>query len=222
MKVKGVVFDFDGPVCDSFREGLRRIEVLARTNDIPFDRTMRKRLIDLWGLAGVELLQRGLGIHPELAKILYTKWEVWDVVDPPQLIPGAQECLVWNDRQGIANCLLTSRNLTSLQGFFHKYSLDRDFSFIQTREQCVARKPDPKVLKPCLQFLRKRGIKKSEVIFVGDTPEDIKTANAAGVEVVVVMTGSYWADQFLNFPVKQQNIIASVDYLPEWVERYAV
>ena len=37
-------------------------------------------------------------------------WEVWDLVDPIPLVPGAREALRWNRKNDILNTLLTSRN----------------------------------------------------------------------------------------------------------------
>ena len=108
MKISAVIFDFDGPINDSFREGLRRIEVLCGINKIEFNREKRQALIKLWGKPGVILLQEGLGISKELAETIYQQWEVWDLIYPVPLIPGALETLRNNRKNSafkiIRNC----------------------------------------------------------------------------------------------------------------------
>lgn len=221
MKIKAAIFDFDGPLNDSFREGLRRIEILCGINKIPYTKEERKRLVKFWGLPGVELLQKGLNINKELAEVVYPQWEVFDLVNPIPLINGAREALRWNRNRKILNTLLTSRNKQNIDDIFEKLDLHREFSLLSTRQDTQFKKPDPRVFDHTLKELKEKfGVEKEECVFIGDTPEDIKCGNAAGVETVVVMTGPYWLEHLITFPVKPQNIIPSVDYFDEWVEKY--
>jgi len=105
MKIRVAIFDFDGPINDSFREGLRRIEVLCGINKIEFNREKRQRLIRIWGESGIGLLEEGLGISNDLAREIYSQWEVWDLIMPIPLIPGARETLYWNRKNKILNTL---------------------------------------------------------------------------------------------------------------------
>ena len=75
MRIGAVIFDLDGPILDSFREGLRRIRILCAIHDVPYEREHHKRLTALWGLPGIELLMQGLGISEQFAReicLLYT------------------------------------------------------------------------------------------------------------------------------------------------------
>ena len=38
MIIKAIIYDFDGPVNDSFREGLRRIKWLCAVNEVRYTR----------------------------------------------------------------------------------------------------------------------------------------------------------------------------------------
>jgi len=221
LKIRAVIFDFDGPVNDSFREGLRRIEVLASTNQIQFNRDKRQKLIKLWEKPGVDLLQGGLEIERELAEKVYPQWEIWDLVDPIPLVPGARESLRWNRKQKILNTLLTSRNQKNILDIFDKLDLMEEFTIIQTRQDSLFRKPDPRVFTPTLARLwAEFGISREECVFIGDTPEDILCGVQAQIETVVVTTGPYWLEHILQYPVKPQNIMPSIDYLREWIEKH--
>lgn len=219
--LRAVIFDFDGPINDSFREGLRRIEVLCGINKIGFDREKRQQLIKLWGKPGVVLLQESLGISKELAETIYPQWEVWDFIQPISLIPGARETLRWNRKNKIVNALLTSRNKKNVTDIFEKLDLTEEFTVISTRQDSDFRKPDPRVFDFVMNELNQHGIEKDGCIFIGDTPEDITCGQEAEIETLVVMTGPYWLEHILRYPVKPQNILPSVDYLPEWIEKYS-
>lgn len=220
MKIRAVIFDFDGPINDSFREGLRRIEVLAGINQLGFSRKKRQNLIKLWGKPGIDLLQDGLEISRGLAEKIYPQWEAWDLIDPIPLVPGAREALRWNRQRKILNTLLTSRHEKNISDIFDKLDLTDEFKVIQTGQQGLFRKPDPQVFDHTLACLEEGfGILKNECVFIGDTPEDILCGTQAGIEVVVVMTGPYWLEHILKYPVKPQNVMPSIDYLPEWIEK---
>ena len=90
MHVRAVIFDFDGPINDSFREGLRRIKVLCAIYDIPFGRMQRKKLTELWGIPGIELLEQGVDISRNFAERVYRGWERMDLTDPVPLVPGTR------------------------------------------------------------------------------------------------------------------------------------
>lgn len=221
MKIQAVIFDFDGPINDSFREGLRRIEVLCGINKIEFNRERRQRLIRLWGKPGIGLLEEGLGISNELAREIYPQWEVWDLIVPIPLILGAREMLYWNRKNKILNTLLTSRNKKNIREIFEKLDLGDDFAVISTRQDTEFNKPDSRVFDFTLKELAEKfSISKEECIFIGDTPEDITCGLTAGIETLVVMTGPYWLEHILQYPIKPQNVLPSVDYLPEWIEKY--
>ena len=221
MRIRGAIFDFDGPLNDSFREGLRRIEVLCGINNLPFTREIRQRLIRLWGKPGVQLLEEGLGVTSELAGHVYVQWEAFDLIMPIPFIPGTFDTLRWNRQHGIQNAVLTSRNRKNIHDIFEKCDFEREFAVVSTRQDTEFKKPDPQVFNFVLKrFSEDFCIAREECIFIGDTPEDITCGQAAGIETLVVLTGPYWCDHILQYPVKPTNILASVDYLPEWIDRY--
>ena len=221
MHIRTVIFDVDGPLFDSFREGLRRIEALCKINGIEFSKAKRQRLIQIWGKWGVQLLEEGLGITKELAEHIYPQWEALDLVMPVPLIPGTRDALRYNRQMGIKNCILTSRLKQNFSLILEKQDLTREFTIVSTREDTEFKKPDPRVFDYVLCHLAEDfSITREGCIFVGDTPEDITCGQAAGIETLVVLTGPYWLEHILQYPVKPTNILPSVDYLPEWIDRY--
>lgn len=221
MKVRAVIYDFDGVINDSFREGLRRIKVLCAIYDVRFTVEERRRLVGLWGLPGIELLEKGLDISQELAKVMYKAWERVDLQDPVALIPGAKEVLFWCRKNGIKNALLTTRNKKNIHDIFDRLDLIREFFVISTRQDVTYRKPDPRAFRFCLEELEKRGISKEECIFIGDTREDNVAGDKAGIETLIVQTGPYLLRHFASHPIKKlENILRSIDDLPEWIEEY--
>ncbi|MDO8407670.1 MAG: HAD family hydrolase [bacterium] len=220
MFLKAVILDCDGVILDSFREGLRRIRVIAATHEVIFDRKARSRLTDLWGLPGIELLEQGLGIGPMLSRRMYAEWEKYDLVDPVPLIPGAREALYWLRKNGFVSCLLTSRHRKNLLEILDRADLEREFTLITAREDGGPyHKPDPRVFFHTLSTLElDKGIKKEECIFVGDTPSDILAGANAGIRTLVTQTGPYLLKHAQMHPIPLGDILQSIDNLPLWVE----
>lgn len=88
----------------------------------------------------------------------------------------------------------------------HKFSLDYDletlgipkklFDYIQTEDNTLFHKPDPRVFKPALAWLEKQNIKPAEVVYVGDGLHDMQAALGAGFEFIGITTGLTTKDQF--------------------------
>lgn len=218
MLIKGIIHDFDGVVNDSFREGLRRIKVLCALMSIPFGMAQRMSLTEHWGKPGAKMLELALGISREAAEEMYRQWEVWDLQDLMPFVPGAKEVLYWEKLCGFRNAVLTTRNRQNISDIFRKQDLESRFDVICTRQDTEYLKPDPRVFRFILErFLEQFGIAKEECIFVGDTPADIEAGNSTGIETLVVQTGPYLVKHATMYPVKLENIIISLDYLPQWI-----
>lgn len=221
MQIKAVIYDCDGVVIDSFREGLRRIRVLAAIHDIPFTRSTRSTLTKLWGAPGVVLLEKGLGINNTLAEEMYKDWEKMDLCDPIPNIPGAREVLFWARRNGFINCLLTSRNRENITAILDRTNLLCEFAFISAREDPCYSKPDPRAFRSTLEILEEQyRITKDTCIFIGDTPSDIQGGSNAGLETLVVQTGPYLLKHSVQFPIPLANILQSIDDFPWWAEEH--
>ena len=219
MDVHAVIFDFDGPINDSFREGMRRIKVLCSLHNVPYGRQERLRLIELWGLPGIELLQQGLLISEDLAQTMYREWERIDLADPVPLVPGAKDVLYWLRRNGLKTALLTTRNRQNISEIFEELDMHRHFDVISCRQDVQYYKPDPRAFEYVQAYLSEQfNIGRDNCIFVGDTPTDIKAGSRAGYRTLVVQTGPYLLKHAAKYPIDLTDLLNSVDDLPLWLE----
>lgn len=223
MNTRAIIFDLDGPILDSFREGLRRIKIICAIYDIPFRREQYKKLTQLWGLPGIELLVHGLGMGETFAReTFYPAWERLDIQQPIPLIPRTREVLFWLRRNGFVATILTSRHREHVTEMLDRLDLTRDFVVVSTKFDTSYRKPDLRVFRFTTEELQeKHGISKSECIFVGDTPADIDAGKAAEIETLLVQTGPYLLKHAENLPLSLSNVLNSIDDLPGWIEEHS-
>jgi HAD superfamily hydrolase (TIGR01509 family) len=221
MIVRAVLMDLDGVLLDSFREGLRRIQIICALHHVPFERNTRAKLFNNWGLPGLELFVQCLGINNALAQRMYIDWEAFDKADPPPLVPGTREVLRWLRKNDFKTALITSRQHKNLLEVLDQLDLEREFLVITAKEDCPYHKPDPRVFRFALETLEEKcGIKKDECVFVGDTPSDTVAGNAAELETLVVQTGPYLLEHMTKYPIQLGNALRSIDDLPYWIEKH--
>ena len=220
MNIRAAIFDLDGPILDSFREGLRRIKILCAIYKIPFERKHYKKLTELWGAPGIELLVGGLGVNKKFAEeIFYPAWERFDISQPIPLVPQAKEVIGWLRRNNIVRTILTSRHREHVIEMFERNDLIRDFEIISTKFDTPYRKPDPRVFLYTLEELESKfQIRQNEIVFVGDTPADIDAGQAKEIETLLVQTGPYLLKHAEKLPLPLANALNSIDDVPHWIE----
>jgi HAD superfamily hydrolase (TIGR01549 family) len=69
---------------------------------------------------------------------------------------------------------------------------------LQTSEDTDVHKPDPAVFEPALAKLATLGIERAEILYVGDSVNDFKAANGAGIDFLGVTTGLTTAALFTD------------------------
>ena len=74
--------------------------------------------------------------------------------------------------------------------------------YIQTEDDTIYHKPDPRVFGPTLNRLSENEIKREEVVYVGDGLNDMKAAQGAGLEFIGVGTGLTSLEEFAKHQVR--------------------
>jgi phosphoglycolate phosphatase-like HAD superfamily hydrolase len=83
------------------------------------------------------------------------------------------------------------------------------FDYIQTEDDTIYHKPDSRVFEPALKWLTKEKIQPGEVIYVGDSLNDMRAAIDAGLQFLGVQTGLTSLEEF------QQNQSSGIQQLIE-------
>lgn len=229
MKIRAVIYDFDGVINDSAHKGAERIiDIVQRFgHSIPpdiwekftgiWDTQGKQTQKGTWGLPGAIMIERAFNISQTESENIYEEWERIDAMDLLPLIKGAIETLSFLKRQGFVQLMLTSRNKENLIAVLNCHDIVPFFAVIQTRDTWSFRKPDPHTFCFILDYLEKQGVSIGECVYVGDTPEDFHAGNSRGVENVSVLSGLFTKKHFLTIGQKENYIIRSISELPNWL-----
>lgn len=93
---------------------------------------------------------------------------------------------------GIAVAIVTTKYAYRIEAIFEKYGARHLLDLIVGGDSVKVKKPDPEGVLYALHTL---GLPRDEVLYVGDSVVDAKTAAAAGVPFCAVLSGATTADE---------------------------
>jgi phosphoglycolate phosphatase len=99
--------------------------------------------------------------------------------------------------------LVTATTQASLNHDFQTLGIPRElFDFIQTEDETLFHKPDPRVFEPVVKWLAKQDINPQEVLYVGDHLNDMLATQQSGFQFMGVATGLFSVEDFAQHNIK--------------------
>jgi phosphoglycolate phosphatase len=175
--MEAVVFDWDGTLVDTLAALYRANVAVLDAFGIPFDETLYRRHYT----ADWRLMYRRLGIPPERLDEANERWlghyQGGDEVKP---FPGTVEALERLRQARISTGLVTAGDRSIVEPQLEATGLGR---LIQVRvfgDDLPVHKPDPRPLRAALKELGVGDLVQAAT-YIGDAPDDMRMARAAGV-----------------------------------------
>lgn len=103
-----------------------------------------------------------------------------------RVYPGVREALDWLREQGVALALITNKPQRFLPELLADQGLDGYFQWRVGGDSLPQQKPDPAALH---WVMAQAGVSAGEALFVGDSRNDVRAAQAAGVTCVALSYG---------------------------------
>lgn len=182
---RGVVFDLDATLIDSHQAIYLSFRHTYETLGLPplsFDEVRR---VVGFGLTQTFLELLGEERVPIALRLFRQKYE--EIFrQHTLLLPGAREVLETLHARGIQLAIATNKLGRFSREIFRHFGIDHLFTAIVGDEDVARNKPHPDMV---LFAIEKMGLKKEEVIMVGDSLIDVQTARNAGIRVYAVLTG---------------------------------
>ena len=174
-----VLFDWDGTLLDSYHADSQAYLAMFRAMGVD------------WGLAELErhYSPDWYAVY-RAAKIPEARWDdadrVWRAFyakHPSKLMPTTRRVLgQLNKRHALGLVSSGDRNRVSKQ--LREFRLTRVFRTRVLGGDTPEKKPHP---APLLKALREMKVEARHCVYVGDTPEDVEMARAAGVRAIAVL-----------------------------------
>jgi HAD superfamily hydrolase (TIGR01509 family) len=190
LLVQGVIFDVDGTLADSvglFYEIALEMLELAGAPPVP-----KERVYELMRFGDASPLEKLFPPgYPDpsatLKRIVDSRMHEWmqRYHHETEAIPGSLELLHELHARGLRLGIATSSGRAL--PFLDRWGVRHLFHGIVGREDVQSRKPDPEPVRKCLNHLQ---LEPHEVVYIGDSPIDIRAGKAAGAYTVGVLTGT--------------------------------
>lgn len=195
---KAVIFDFDYTLGDStngivlsINHALEKLNL--KTQDT---KTIQKTI----GLSLKDTLFELSGIQDKEAVRKFTRYfkEKADevMVDNTRFYEGTLEMLEKLGNDGRLLGIVTTKYHYRIEQILARNNAINVIDVIVGGDDVKREKPDPEGL---LAAIEKLNISKDQVLYVGDSIVDAKTARSAGVDFVAVLTGTTKREEFLNY-----------------------
>lgn len=118
------------------------------------------------------------------------------MVDHTTLYPGVEPVLRNLKEKGIQTAIVTTKFHYRIEQILSKFQAMNLFDLIIGGEDVKVEKPNPEGL---LRAIEQLGVAKEEVLYVGDSFVDAKTAENAGVAFASVSTGTTKKEEFREY-----------------------
>ena len=181
-RLEAILFDWDGTLVNTAEASYRCYEKLFGSYGIAFDRdAFRRTYSPNW-----HLTYSALGLAEERWAEADARWLEHYGEEEVVLIDGAREALLRVRRAGLRAGIVTSGDRVRVARELTGLGVADLFEVVVCAEDIVYRKPHPEAL---LLALDKLGVAAAEAVYVGDSPEDVQMARAAGVMTVGIPGG---------------------------------
>ncbi len=186
---KAVIFDFDYTLGDS-TNGIV-LSVNYALGEMYYMEKSVSEIRRMIGLSLKETFRELTGCLDESAAERFAKLfrEKADEVmtDNTVLYDATQDMLSEFKRRGIETGIVTTKFHYRIEAILRKFGAEDLIDVIVGGEDVTCEKPDPEGLLKAVETL---GRDKQDVLYVGDSLVDAKTAQSAGVDFAAVLTGT--------------------------------
>jgi HAD superfamily hydrolase (TIGR01509 family) len=180
--LEAVLFDWDGTLADSAEASFRCYVDLFASFGLSFDRDVFQRTYS----PNWHRTYEAIGLDRQHWDEADSRWLARYCDEAIQLLPGAEDALVRVRAAGLRQGLVTSGDCVRVTRELESLGVAAFFETVVCAEHIQHRKPHPEGLLIALDRL---GLPPKAAAYVGDSPEDVEMARAAGVFAVGIPGG---------------------------------
>lgn len=220
--IKAIAFDLDGTLVDSLVDLANTANAMRSHLGLPL--LQQKRLEGYTGDGLGTLVRRALADDPDKSVdkqlwqkgfSFYLKYYDAHLATHTQPYPGIKECLSEISRLAYPMAVITNKLERFAKKILQQLNLQNYFKIVLGGDSLEEKKPSA---LPLIHVAQAFQIKPASLLMVGDSPNDLKAAAAAGSPCIGVSYG-YSASALAQLAKKQQlPIVAVIDHPQEIIE----
>jgi pyrophosphatase PpaX len=177
--LRAVLFDWDGTLANTAESSYRCYVRMFADFGIMFDREVYRRTYSPdWYHTFASV-----GLPRERWRDADERWLAYFADEVPLLLDGVHETLEALAARGVMAGIVTSGSRPRVERELAHHGVDHHFREVVCAADTERRKPHP---DPLQLGLTRMGLAPQDAVYVGDSPEDILMAKAAGVFAVGV------------------------------------
>ncbi|HVO57962.1 MAG TPA: HAD family hydrolase [Dongiaceae bacterium] len=209
--LRGILFDWDGTLLNSHAADMSAYLAMFREMGIP------------WGLAELEEhyspnwynVYRAAKLPRHKWKLADSSWRAHYQSYRPKLMPSARAVLAQLARKRPLG-LVTSGDRERVHRQLRELRLWDRFAARVCSGDTRLRKPHPAPLRLALRHMRLRPL---DTVYIGDSPEDLQMARAAGVRAAIAVLGPFPTEKRLR-AAKPDILLESIEELPRALAQF--
>jgi phosphoglycolate phosphatase len=186
---KLAIFDFDGTLFNTVDDVIINFNKVLSANGFP--KLTRDEYIERLGgnideIVSLILNDKNTPENIELIKKEYGKLYTDSKKENSKPFSNILNLLKDLERNGVLIAINSNRTTPSIKQFVEKYLSEIDFLEIEGHNLGYPSKPSPCGVN---KIIKKANVSLDETIYIGDSKTDIKTAQNAGIDCVIVKWG---------------------------------
>ena len=176
------MFDWDGTLVDTAEATYRCYERVFESFGIAFHRDVYARYYS----PNWYHTFRQIGLPEEHWSLADERWLAHFACERVDLMDGVHEALADLHARDVTAAIVTSGTRDRVTREMHSHGLAVRFRECVFGSDVTSKKPHPEALFLCMDRL---GVTPSETVYIGDSPEDVAMAKAAGVFSIAIPGG---------------------------------
>ncbi|MCE1255433.1 MAG: HAD-IA family hydrolase [Anaerolineae bacterium] len=186
MRIKAIIFDFDGLILDTELAEFKTWEWIYKTYQVKFP-------LQEW-LSTIGISESSFDIYKHLEKELHNNISREEVIQKRDLhlhellslqpvMPGVKELVLEARQAGVKLAVASGASYNWVSSNLKRLGIFDYFNGVHTREEVPLGKPDPGVYLSALKNLQ---VDANEAVAFEDSPNGIKAARSAGLFCIAV------------------------------------
>lgn len=205
-EIKAVLFDLDDTLIESAVFALPHHQKIAKMMGLRVP--SKEEMGEIWGISWRSFIEK---LWPGVDVEEYKRTFIKNDCPSYPLFDGAREILKLLREKNIYVGVVSNRKKDLLQRELKANKIDeKELDFIEAAEGSGNSKPSPLIFSGPLNFFGKKGVKNSEILYVGDALSDLEAATKAGINFIAVTTGTAKREKFREHGLNDEHILNSI------------